>query len=151
MTRTISGGIGQESTAQIDLDFPIPSAINSVRIMVNPNGDITEIDDDNNNYTVSISEIPPVTQISSISADSFYLSLGSLLFSVISVGLLAMLQRNRELKREQAKSVVAHNGQPLRPQDAVSPVIATILLVAITVVVVGVLYVWVSALARGPR
>ena len=34
-------------------------------------------------------------------------------------------------------------------EEAVSPVIATILMVAITVVLAGVLYVWASSLAEG--
>jgi flagellin-like protein len=36
-----------------------------------------------------------------------------------------------------------------RNEEAVSPVIATILMVAITVVLAGVLYVWASSLAEG--
>ncbi|MGB2507588.1 MAG: archaellin/type IV pilin N-terminal domain-containing protein, partial [Candidatus Poseidoniaceae archaeon] len=36
-----------------------------------------------------------------------------------------------------------------RNDEAVSPVIATILMVAITVVLAGVLYVWASSLAEG--
>ena len=51
---------------------------------------------------------------------------------------------------------IARNGQEglkmnneNRNDEAVSPVIATILMVAITVVLAGVLYVWASSLAEG--
>ena len=51
----------------------------------------------------------------------------------------------RPLRASEDKNMQKEN----RNEEAVSPVIATILMVAITVVLAGVLYVWASQLAEG--
>ena len=63
----------------------------------------------------------------------------------MSLNSISVVEEMRPLRALEDKNMQNEN----RNEEAVSPVIATILMVAITVVLAGVLYVWASQLAEG--
>ena len=63
----------------------------------------------------------------------------------MSLNNISLVGEMRPLRATEDKNMKNEN----RNEEAVSPVIATILMVAITVVLAGVLYVWASQLAEG--
>ena len=95
-------------------------------------------------FTVTDQDLPDVVRtIGASGVPSFAPSIVAVALAGIVVGLLSIAGRRdeEEEERDEVRSMVDD-------EQAVSPVIATILMVAITVVLSGVIYVWASSLAE---
>jgi FlaG/FlaF family flagellin (archaellin) len=96
-------------------------------------------------FEITDQELPDVVRtIGASGVPSFAPSIVAVALAGIVVGLLALAGRRDEEEEEEEQSSVRF----VDDETAVSPVIATILMVAITVVLSGVIYVWASSLAE---
>ena len=96
-------------------------------------------------FEITDQELPDVVRtIGASGVPSFAPSIVAVALAGMVVGLLALAGRREEDEEEEEES----SPRFVEDEAAVSPVIATILMVAITVVLSGVIYVWASSLAE---